>query len=118
MYVTKTPSTSPKGKEYHSVLRRESYREGDKVKNRTIANLSKSSPFQGKFAMWQVIARVIDQGSRLSAVRLAETHAGCEVLNIQQDFNEDALYSIFKFFIVDKQISGVPPPGHSERSEA
>ena len=26
---------------------------------------------QGKLALWQVIARVIDQGSRLSAVRLA-----------------------------------------------
>jgi len=26
---------------------------------------------EGKLALWQVIARVIDQGSRLSAVRLA-----------------------------------------------
>ena len=33
---------------------------------------------QGKLALWQVIARVIDQGSRLSAVRLAGTHAACE----------------------------------------
>jgi len=31
--------------------------------------------FFGKLAMWQVIARVIDQGSRLSAVRLAQSHA-------------------------------------------
>ena len=30
---------------------------------------------QGKLALWQVIARVIDQGSRLSAVRLAGEHA-------------------------------------------
>ena len=29
----------------------------------------------GKLALWQVIARVIDQGSRLSAVRLAGSHA-------------------------------------------
>jgi hypothetical protein len=29
---------------------------------------------EGKLAFWQVIARVIDQGSRLSAVRLAQTH--------------------------------------------
>jgi len=29
----------------------------------------------GKLALWQVIARVIDQGSRLSAVRLATSHA-------------------------------------------
>ena len=38
--------------------------------------------FSGKLAMWQVIARVIDQGSRLSAVRLAQTHAACDVLDI------------------------------------
>ena len=36
--------------------------------------------FRGKLALWQIIARVIDQGSRLSAVRLAQTHAACEVL--------------------------------------
>ena len=29
----------------------------------------------GKLALWQIIARVIDQGSRLSAVRLATSHA-------------------------------------------
>ncbi len=33
--------------------------------------------FAGRLAMWQVIARVIEQGSRLSAVRLAQTHAAC-----------------------------------------
>jgi hypothetical protein len=27
---------------------------------------------QGKLALWQVLARLIDQGSRLSAVRLSE----------------------------------------------
>ena len=30
---------------------------------------------QGKLALWQIIARVLDQGSRLSAVRLAGGHA-------------------------------------------
>jgi hypothetical protein len=34
----------------------------------------------GKLALWQVIARVIDQGSRLSAVRLAMAQAACDVL--------------------------------------
>jgi len=38
-----------------------------------------------------VIARVIDQGSRLSAVRLAMAHAACDVLGIGP-FDEDALY--------------------------
>ena len=44
-----------------------------------------------KLALWQVIARVIDQGSRLSAVRLAGMHAVCDVLNLTK-FNEDDLY--------------------------
>jgi hypothetical protein len=45
----------------------------------------------GKLALWQVIARVIDQGSRLSAVRLAMAHAACDVLGFGS-FDEDALY--------------------------
>jgi hypothetical protein len=47
---------------------------------------------QGKLALWQVIARVIDQGSRLSAVRLAGAHAACDVLGLDI-FNEDHLYA-------------------------
>lgn len=47
---------------------------------------------QGKLALWQVIARVIDQGSRLSAVRLAGGHAACDVLGLGA-FNEDDLYA-------------------------
>src|SRR5262249_39176600 len=46
---------------------------------------------EGKLALWQVIARVIDQGSRLSAVRLAMSHAACAVLGLGP-FDEDALY--------------------------
>jgi Transposase DDE domain len=45
----------------------------------------------GKLALWQVIARVIDQGSRLSAVRLAMSHAACDILGLGT-FDEDALY--------------------------
>jgi hypothetical protein len=47
---------------------------------------------QGRLALWQVIARALDQGSRLSAVRLATSHAGCELLGLE-GFNEDDLYS-------------------------
>ncbi|HAG52018.1 MAG TPA: IS1634 family transposase, partial [Deltaproteobacteria bacterium] len=46
----------------------------------------------GKLALWQVIARAIDQGSRLSAVRLAATHAACDVLGLDK-FDEDDLYN-------------------------
>lgn len=46
----------------------------------------------GKLALWQVIARVIDQGSRLSAVRLAGTHGACDVLDLEA-FHEEHLYA-------------------------
>ncbi len=46
---------------------------------------------QAKRALWQVLARCIDQGSRLSAVRLAGTQAACDVLGLDA-FDEDDLY--------------------------
>jgi len=46
---------------------------------------------QAKQALWQVLARAIDQGSRLSAVRLAGSHAACDVLALET-FNEEDLY--------------------------
>jgi transposase len=153
MHIVENKSASKKGKKiYTSVLLRESYREGGKVKKRTIANLSDCKPqeiaaiklalkykenleqlgsiesvelqeglsvgavwtvyqiaktlgiekslskeFAGKLAMWQVIARVIDQGSRLSAVRLAQTHAACDVLDIRRGFDENDLYDNLKW---------------------
>jgi len=45
----------------------------------------------GKLALWQVFARAIGQGSRLSAVRLASEHAACDVLDLDS-FHEDDLY--------------------------
>lgn len=47
---------------------------------------------QGRLALWQIIARLLDQGSRLSAVRLARAHAACDVLGLDA-FNEDDLYA-------------------------
>ena len=47
---------------------------------------------QGKLALWQVIARVLDQGSRLSAVRLAGGHAVGAALGAV-GFDEDDLYA-------------------------
>jgi len=46
---------------------------------------------EGKRALWQIMARVIDQGSRLSSVRLAGSHAVCDVLGLKA-FNEEDLY--------------------------
>ena len=48
--------------------------------------------FAGQLALWQVIARLLDQGSRLSAVRLAQVHAACDVLSIRRGFDENDLY--------------------------
>jgi hypothetical protein len=42
-------------------------------------------------ARWLVFATLIEQGSRLSAVRLAQRHAVCDILNLDS-FNEDDLY--------------------------
>src|SRR6201997_725169 len=46
---------------------------------------------EGKLALWQVIARVLDQGSRLSAGRLAMVHAACDVRGLET-LDEDARY--------------------------
>ena len=46
---------------------------------------------EAKLALLQVIARVVDQGSRLSAVRFAKRHAICEILGIKK-LDEDDLY--------------------------
>ena len=45
----------------------------------------------GKLALWQIMARVIDQGSRLSAVRVASQHAICDLIGLDS-FNEEDLY--------------------------
>ncbi|MEK7409591.1 MAG: hypothetical protein AAB225_31375 [Acidobacteriota bacterium] len=49
--------------------------------------------FAGQLALWQVLARVLDQGSGLSGVRLAQVHAACDVLGIRRGFDENDLYA-------------------------
>ena len=51
------------------------------------------SDFAGRLAFWQVLARVLEQGSRLSAVRLAQVHAATDVLSIGRGFDENDLYA-------------------------
>jgi transposase len=46
---------------------------------------------EAKLTLWLVMAALIGQGSRLSAVRLAQRHAVCDVLHLKA-FNEDDLY--------------------------
>ena len=47
---------------------------------------------EGKLALFQIFARIIDQGSRLSAVRLSKSHDIEGVMGLSS-FSEDGLYS-------------------------
>jgi len=78
----------------------------------------------GQLALWQIIARVIDQGSRLSAVRLAGAHAAGDILNLPA-FDEDDLYENLDWLCenqvviedglarVNQQGRPSPPPGEA-----
>ncbi len=48
---------------------------------------------EGKLCLYQVMARVIDQGSRLSSIRLAKDYNMTDVLGIGFSFTEDHLYA-------------------------
>jgi len=62
-----------------------------------------TTTFDGRLSMWQVIARVIDQGSRLSAVRIAQVHAACDVLDIRRGFDENNLYDNLRWLADNQQ---------------
>ena len=53
--------------------------------------------FQAKLALWQIYARVMEQGSRLSAVRMANLHAVTSVLQFSKAFTENDLYKNLKW---------------------
>jgi len=57
----------------------------------------------GKLALWQVMARVLEQGSRLSAVRLAKTVAAAEVVCFEKGFTEDHLYENLTWLAQNQQ---------------
>jgi transposase len=147
MHIVRSKFKAKSGKVYKTVLLRESYREGNKVKKRTVANLTNCSEQeitaielalrykgslselefynnptikedlsvggvwvvyeiaqrlgivdalgndrQGQLALWQIIARVLEQGSRLSAVRLGKTYALASTIGLNKGFDEDDLY--------------------------
>jgi transposase len=47
---------------------------------------------QAKLAIWQIIARLVNQGSRLSTVRMARDEAADEIIHFESSFNENDLY--------------------------
>ncbi len=57
---------------------------------------------EGLLILWLIMARVIDHGSRLSAVRLASIHAGCESIGISS-LNENMLYDAMDWLYVNKE---------------
>lgn len=52
--------------------------------------------------IWLIFARIIDQGSRLSSVRLAKIHGGCELLGIAK-LNENILYNALDWLYENKE---------------
>jgi transposase len=52
--------------------------------------------------LWLIISRLIEPGSRLSAVRLANIHYGCEIIGISK-INENILYSSLDWLYENKQ---------------
>jgi transposase len=79
------------------------------------------SSFQAKLALWQICARVLEQGSRLSAARMANLHAAASVLQFDQSFSENDLYDNLawldqkqsqiedKLFMLRRRQKDVPP---------
>lgn len=57
----------------------------------------------GKLVLWLVIARVVNQGSRLSAVRMGRTHALASLLQVRRGFCEDDLYQALRW-ASDRQV--------------
>lgn len=146
MFIARNTSKRGSGKVYHSILLRESYREGGKVKKRTVANLSNlpdnvvhaiectlknkahafpadglqfqliqgrsigsiftlfsvakrlgivealGNSFHAKLALWLIFARILEQGSRLSATRLNNQYDIASVINLDRGFDENNLY--------------------------
>jgi hypothetical protein len=56
----------------------------------------------GRLALWQVLARALDQGSRLSAVRLARDLGAAQVLGLPR-FDEDDLYENLAWLAAGQQ---------------
>jgi transposase len=53
--------------------------------------------FQAHLALWQIYARVLEQGSRLSAVRMTHLHAVASILQFERSFTENDLYDNLKW---------------------
>jgi len=53
--------------------------------------------FQGKLALYQIISRIIEQGSRLSSTPLSKIYDFASVLELERGFDENDLYENLHF---------------------
>ena len=65
---------------------------------------------EAKLILWLVICRLLEQGSRLSSVRLANIHAACEILGLAS-FTEDDLYAAMDWLYRNQARISRSPPG-------
>lgn len=81
MFITEIPSKGKNGQAYKSVLLRESYREGSKVKSRTLAVLTKLPA-----CLIEVIRHAMDRSSSDSLQSLADQSKGSLQLRTAESF--------------------------------
>ena len=63
---------------------------------------------ESKRALWMILARLIEPGSRMANVRLTQTHAAVDILGMDK-FNEDNLYDVMDWLeshqrIIEKRL--------------
>jgi hypothetical protein len=73
------------------------------------------SDIQGKLALWQLCARVLEQGSRLSAARMANLHAAASILQFEQTFSENNLYDNLRW--LDQNQTSIEDRLFAQRSQ-
>jgi len=68
----------------------------------------------GKLALFQVIARLINQGSSLSAVRFAKRHLACELkdlnITIKEGLDELSALSVHTLTFRNTSVNKIPEP--------
>lgn len=81
MFITEIPSKGKKGQSYQSILLRESYRQGSKVKSRTLAVLTKLPAY-----LIALIRQAIQQSETPSLQSLADPSSGPLQLRTAESF--------------------------------
>lgn len=71
---------------------------------------------QARLVLWLIVARILDPGSRLSAVRLAGQHAACDLIGMDA-FNEDDLYAALDWLANRQAAIGCPSDGRQRASD-